>query len=150
MRLEGRKGRRVLRLQSLIPDLVSYSRLLSWRRLGKVIASSCLVDCMLMNVGPAPFLVILQFDTPGSELENLPFLPLREGIRRTRLYRTHWREKNSLPQQREPGFVPEYLALLEVETELMAEAFEAEKETFKAKVGSFRLVGAFGQVEVAY
>jgi hypothetical protein len=109
-----------------------------------------MIHVMLMEVAPAPFLVLLQFDTTGSELENLPFLPVRDGIRRTRLYKTHWTEKNSLPHQREVGRFPEYLAILEVESEIMASAFEAEKGTFKANVQSFRLLGGFGETEVVY
>jgi hypothetical protein len=105
---------------------------------------------LLIKAGRAPFLVILQFDTPGSELENLFFLLVRDGIRRTRLYKTHWREKNSVPHQREVGRVPEYMALLEVESEIMSEAFESAKETFKARVRSFRLLGGFGETAVVY
>lgn len=108
------------------------------------------ISCIKQIIGPAPFLTMLQFTTPGSGVENLPFLPVRDGIRRTRLYKTHWTEKNSLPNQREPPIVPEYMALLEVESEIIAEAFEASKDIFKVAVSSFRLVGAFGNTEVVY
>lgn len=103
-----------------------------------------------MEIGPAPFLITLQFATPDSDVENLPFLPVRDGIRRTRLYKTHWTEKNSLPHQRSPPIVPEYIALIEVESELMAEAFEASKDAFEAEVSVFKLVCAFGETEVVY
>lgn len=55
-----------------------------------------------------------------------------------------------MPNQREPPIVPEYMALLEAESEIIAEAFEASKGIFKAEVSSFRLVGAFGKTEVVY
>lgn len=42
------------------------------------------------------------------------------------------------------------MALLEAESEIIAEAFEASKGIFKAEVSSFRLVGAFGKTEVVY
>jgi len=99
--------------------------------------------------GPAPFVVVLAFDTPGSNLEDLPFLPLEPGIRRTRLYRTHFTPKNSLPQQGQVK-VQEYLALLEVETEELALAFEQTKESFKADVQGFRLLGGFGDTDAVY
>jgi hypothetical protein len=82
-------------------------------------------------------------------LENLPFLPVKPGIRRTRLYKTHFTEMNSLPQQQKEA-IPEYLALLEVETKELALGFENAKEEFKAKVVAFRLLGGFGETDVVY
>lgn len=82
------------------------------------------------------------------ESGKLSFLDVKDGVRRTRLYKTHFTVKNSIPQK--GTSVPKYFALVELEDEEQIAELEKFEECIGAKVGAFKLVQAQGAVEKVY
>jgi hypothetical protein len=105
-------------------------------------------------------IVVLAFDIAGGDehlkdvLEDLldagkfPFLSINVGVRRTRLYKTHFTERNTIPQKREQ--VPKYLALLELDNEENMSKYELAKKSFSAEMAVFRLLQGFGAINSVY
>jgi len=103
--------------------------------------------------GPAPILVVLGFDLSSGSAnvedllaeDKLPFMVVKDGVQRARIFRTHFTEKNRIPQK--GGKVPNYLSLIELEDESGVPELEFAKDTFGAHVSAFKLLEAFGDVE---
>jgi hypothetical protein len=104
-------------------------------------------------------IVVLSFDIAGGDehlqdvLEELldagkfPFLTIKDGVRRTHLYKTHFTERNNITQRE---IVPKYLALLELEKEEYILEYEFAKKSFSAEMAVFKLLQGFGVVDKVY
>jgi hypothetical protein len=102
-------------------------------------------------------LVALGFDMEGGgedieivlgellDAGKFQFLEVKEGVRKTQLYKTHFTNKNSIPQKSGEE-APKYLALLELEGEELIPEYELVTKRLSAEMTAFKLLKSFGKV----